>query len=85
MSHVVASRPSLQLSGMLDEPTARYPSTLEKQLRQPVVNYLGGKQKHPLSVDQGQGKRAPTLRPFLLRGLDTLWSVEDARTGRGRR
>jgi len=24
---------------------------------------------------QGQDKRAPTLQPFLLRGLDTLWSV----------
>ena len=33
---------------------------LEKQLRQPVVQDLGGKQKHPFSVDQGQDERAPT-------------------------
>ncbi len=50
MSHLVASRPSLKLLGMLDEPTARC-LHLVMQLRQPVVQYLGGKQKHPLSAD----------------------------------
>ena len=62
MSIVPATPPSLKLPGMLDEPVGSLPLYPEKQLRQSVVQYLGGKEKRPLSVDQGQDERASTLR-----------------------
>ena len=75
MSTVAATPPSLKLPGMLDEPVGSLPLSLGKQLRQPVVPSLGGKEKYPLCVAQGQDERARPRPAHLLRGLDSAWSL----------
>src|SRR5438132_6019346 len=74
MSTVAATPPRLKLPGMLDEPVGSLPLSLWKQFRQPVVPSLGGKEKHPLSVDQGQDERARPRPSHLLRGTESAWS-----------
>src|SRR5713226_1733780 len=74
MSTVAATPPSLKLPGMLDEPVGSLPLSLGKQLRQPVVPSLGGKEKYPLCVAQGQDERARPRPAHLLRGTESAWS-----------
>src|SRR5713226_1398410 len=76
MSTVAATPPSLKLPGMLDEPVGSLPLSLGKQLRQPVVPSLGGKEKYPLCVAQGQDERARPRPAHLLRGTESAWSGE---------